>query len=247
MTRRAFTLIELLVVISIIALLIALLLPALSQARHAARRTADLNNLRQIMMGMQIYHTDNNGNLVGPTPGRNVTYIGTLDAFELSMANNMSGLDYLHSPLDDKEPGSIAHWWPIWFGSRMNKSHHHPDVQQMVGSLIDAEVNYSYYYFAKFFVADLWKGDSSLMQWKIDDVLFPSQISAVVPLPSYYDQSISTATVNADATNLSFMDGHAEWVTGDRIDPFNTRRNYTGQIPNLDWTVDGIRGRDLVN
>lgn len=247
-SKRGFTLIELLVVISIVALLIALLLPALSRARLEAHKLSDLNNLRQIMIGMQIYHTDNDGELVGHTPGRSLAQIGMLDAFELTIADTMSGLDYLHSPLDDKDPGSVAHWWPVWFGSRMNKSHHHPDVQPLVGTLIDEEVDYSYYYFAKFYTVDLRGGNYNLTTWKIDDVLYPSQLAAVVPLPTYYDQSISTSTVLSDATNLSFMDGHAEWVTGDRIDPENrANRFYDGQVPNLDWTIDGIKGRDLVN
>ncbi len=61
-TRRrstGFTLIELLVVMAIIAVLIALLLPAVQSAREAARRSACINNLKQLGLAMHNYESAN--------------------------------------------------------------------------------------------------------------------------------------------------------------------------------------------
>jgi len=56
--KRAFTLIELLVVIAIIAILAAILFPVFAQAKLAAKRTADLSNLKQIGLATMIYLND---------------------------------------------------------------------------------------------------------------------------------------------------------------------------------------------
>lgn len=55
---RAFTLIELLVVIAIIAILAAILFPVFAQAKLAAKKTADLSNVKQIGLSFFMYGND---------------------------------------------------------------------------------------------------------------------------------------------------------------------------------------------
>lgn len=61
--RNAFTLIELLVVIAIIAILAAILFPVFAQAKLAAKKTADLSNMKNIDTAVIMYAADSDDTL----------------------------------------------------------------------------------------------------------------------------------------------------------------------------------------
>jgi prepilin-type N-terminal cleavage/methylation domain-containing protein/prepilin-type processing-associated H-X9-DG protein len=58
MKQKAFTLIELLVVIAIIAILAAILFPVFAQAKMAAKKAADLSNMKQTGTASLLYSAD---------------------------------------------------------------------------------------------------------------------------------------------------------------------------------------------
>ncbi len=64
---KGFTLIEVLTVIAIIAILSAILVPTVTQMRETARKTKDINNLRQIINASLLFASQNSERFVSDT------------------------------------------------------------------------------------------------------------------------------------------------------------------------------------
>lgn len=80
---RGFTLIELLVVIAIIAILAAILFPVFAQAKDAAKKTADISNMKQQSLALIMYTNDSDD--VAPMYMYNGTF--DVDKGDLDLGN----------------------------------------------------------------------------------------------------------------------------------------------------------------
>lgn len=107
MRSRAFTLIELLVVVAIIALLISILLPALSQARHQAKVTKCLANMRGLEQAHWSYMNENRDFFVNVGLSHGSALMDERVAWIHTLQKCYGDALLARSPLDDS-----PHWGP---------------------------------------------------------------------------------------------------------------------------------------
>lgn len=228
-----FTLIELLTVIAIIAILAGVLFPVFASARETARRTKCLSNLQQIGRAFALYLDDWSG--MYPNVDDPLLWMGRRWRWPMK---RYIGLTANHDPNSPGNPYSSV-------GNTGGALYCPSDLTAKKYDLT------SYGYSAAFYHSPEQINSMTMGQLLNNNpaVGCSSQTAASVAYPSRkalvaeWTSSHSDAKVSwwswLGARTYLFADGHVLYLDASRIKPA------VDNFPDINLTVDGIRGKDL--
>ena len=231
--KLGFTLIELLVVIAVIAVLAGLLFPVFARAREKGRQATCLANLKQIGVAFGMYTADHDGYY--PNTGDSYLWMGRRWRWPLTEylaygaqrdpadPNNPlksvgGGLHVLVCPSD---PTPKTQWDSTSYAYSAVFYHSPAQINQMT-------------------TADLWQRDDfPCISQSESAVLFPSQKVLVAEwLTSHSGENVGWWDWRG-ARNYLFADGHVRYRPAQKILPAGNN------LPDVNLTKDGVRGRDI--
>lgn len=232
---RGFTLIELLVVIGIIAILAGMLFPVYSWARGTAKRSRCQANLRQIGHAFSLYLAD----WSNIYPNTNDPYLWMGRRWRWPLRNHLALSSRPDPDAPDDPNRSTGNSANVFLCPEDNSARDQWDAT-------------SYGWSAAFYhtpeqvnsmtTAHLWNpsvpGPACSPQ-SASDVRVPSKKAMVADWLSNHSEERVGWWDWRGSRNYLFADGHVRYLHASKIQPA------VNGFPDINLTVDGIRGRDL--